>query len=121
MCFYHECSIDRIYVKKIIKFPQYQVDPTLDKKSLHAAMAKAFQMLKETGLSASGIERYYVELPVESAHEFHVDLPASIPTQCDAPMRLDTRVSQRVRDIVSAGETRLYVIRKALRSVGALL
>jgi hypothetical protein len=79
------------------------------------AMAKSFQMLRESGTSATGIERYYVELPLESAHEFHIDLPASVPAPCDAPSRLDPRIAQRVRDLVAAGETRLYVIRKALR------
>lgn len=47
----------RIYVKRVKKFPQFAVNPRLDKKSLHIAMAKSFQLLKEAGMNAPGVER----------------------------------------------------------------
>lgn len=60
--------------------------------------------------------RFYVELPLASAHEFHLDVAPDVSVHNNAPSRLDPRVSDRVRMMVAAGETRLYVIRKALRS-----
>jgi len=60
-------------------------------------------------LDVTAIFRYYVQLPTEDAHEFHGDIPE------DGPHRLDPRVSNKVRELVSKGETRLYVIRRLLR------
>lgn len=48
----------RIYIKKVRKFLEYQVDLNSDKKSLKLSMDKAFQLLKERGFSNFGHERW---------------------------------------------------------------
>lgn len=70
----------------------------------------------------SSVCRYYVQLPTQKAHDFHGDAPAiqvvhRVPDELenDTITRLDQRVAQRLRDIVSSGETRVYAVRKQLR------
>ena len=72
--------------------------------------------------------RFYVQLPTETSHEFHdqmvaelealennQDIPTSVVTQPRS--RLHPKVADKVRELVAGGETRLYAIRKFLRSV----
>ncbi len=58
--------------------------------------------------------RYYVQLPTEAGHEFHTTDPV---VGASTSRRLDPKVARMIREMVSGGETRLYAIRKALRSV----
>lgn len=68
---YKQTCPARIYIKKVKKFPLYKVDLNLDKKALKAAMDKAFHALKQQNIEKIGQDRYYVQLPLPSAHEFH--------------------------------------------------
>ena len=95
------------------KFPEFGVDINIDKKTLKIAMDKSFQMLKERGTEAFGQERFYVQLPTEASHEFHSEMTEA--QEPDTPRRLHPRVGQKIRDVVSSGESRLYAVRKALR------
>ncbi|GAB1598911.1 calcium-responsive transcription factor-like [Argonauta hians] len=119
----------RIYIKKVKKFPEFMVDLMQDKKSLKISMDKSFQELKSSCLDNIGQERYYVQLPTENAHEFHAENiePASpkydtviepeVDTKCNIlSSRLHPRVHDKIREMVSAGESRIYVIRKQLRN-----
>ncbi|OWF37566.1 calcium-responsive transcription factor-like [Mizuhopecten yessoensis] len=133
---YRQTCPARIYIKKVKKFPQYAVDLSIDKKTLKLAMDKAFHELKQRGFDDIGHERYYIQLPTDKAHEFHNDANCST-TQVQSPaatvsmttsmafdglemdsaiQRLDPRVAQKIREIVSGGETRVYSVRKILRS-----
>ncbi|XP_064628152.1 calcium-responsive transcription factor-like [Lineus longissimus] len=105
----------RIYIKKVRKYPEYQVHVNLDKKAMKSAMDKAFQDIKQVGLDNVGMERFYIQLPTENAHEFHND--SLLPEECEPPpaIRLHPKVVQKIRDMVAAGETRVYAIRKQLR------
>ena len=49
--------LDRIYIKKVRKFPEYAVDITMDKRGLKNAMDKAFHELKSVKLDMIGQER----------------------------------------------------------------
>ena len=48
---------DRIYIKKVRKFPEYAVDVNMDKRGLKNAMDKAFHELKSVRLESIGQER----------------------------------------------------------------
>ena len=62
--------------------------------------------------------RYYVQLPTEKSHEFHLETQTPEETHKEITgSRLHPNVAQKIRDVVSGGETRLYVIRKALRYI----
>lgn len=105
----------RIYIKKVKKFPEFQVDVNEDKKMMSLAMNRAFSELKlyeKNDFVGLGEERFYVQLPTEVAHEFHTE---SSDGDSEEPHRLHPLVTQKVREMVATGETRLYVIRKALR------
>ncbi|XP_036369822.1 calcium-responsive transcription factor-like isoform X1 [Octopus sinensis] len=119
----------RIYIKKVKKFPEFTVDLMQDKRSLKISMDKRFQELKSSCLENIGQERYYVQLPTENAHEFHAENvePASpkYDTAIDLELeaknnalssRLHPRVQDKIREMVAAGESRIYVIRKQLRN-----
>ena len=69
-----------------------------------------------------------MQLPTETSHEFHdqmvaelealennQDILTSVVTQPRS--RLHPKVADKVRELVAGGETRLYAIRKFLRSV----
>ena len=49
--------INRIYIKKVKKFPEFAVDINQDKKMLRFAMDRAFAMLREKGVEHGGQER----------------------------------------------------------------
>ena len=51
------CFLNRIYIKKVRKFPEYGVDINMDKRSLKNAMDKAFHELKSVKLDSIGQER----------------------------------------------------------------
>ncbi|XP_041352551.1 calcium-responsive transcription factor-like [Gigantopelta aegis] len=127
---YRQTCPARIYIKKVKKFPDYAVDVNVDKRTLKGAMDKAFQELKERGIpDGYGEERFYIQLPTEKAHEFHDEqaTPAAAPPkytpnsevekeEIDASSRrLHPQVVQKIRDLVSGGETRVYHIRRQLR------
>jgi len=69
--------------------------------------------------------RYYVQLPTEAAHEFHVsENPEVITAVTDLKQsntddigqhRLHPDVTAKIRELVSSGETRQFVIRNLLR------
>lgn len=135
---YRQTCPARIYIKKVKKFPQYAVDLSIDKKTLKLAMDKAFHELKQRGFDDIGQERYYIQLPTDKAHEFHsesnnstsqtpspaVNVPMGSNMSFDnlhmdtdsAAQRLDPRVAQKIREVVSGGETRVYFVRKILRA-----
>lgn len=73
---YKQTCPARIYIKKVKKFPQYKIDLGLDKKVMKGAMDRAFHALKQQNIEKIGQDRYYVQLPLPSAHEFHDDLPS---------------------------------------------
>lgn len=60
-----------------------------------------------------GFSRFYIQLPTEAAHEFHSESPDT--SAGDVPHRLHPKVSEKLREIVSNGEIRLYPIRNRLR------
>ncbi|XP_005110820.1 calcium-responsive transcription factor [Aplysia californica] len=122
----------RIYIKKVRKFPAYAVDLTMDKKSIRLAMDKAFLELREQGLDSWGEERYYVQLPTDKAHDYHEESPNALKqeTVVSPPVideqtppvvegltdtRIHPAVLEKIRQMVAAGETKLYTIRKQLR------
>lgn len=51
---------ERIYIKKVQKFPEYRVptDPKIDKKIIRMEQEKAFNMLKKNLIEAGGIVRW---------------------------------------------------------------
>ena len=78
------------------------------------------------------LHRWYVQLPTEKAHEYHEGEPIAISAASNntcvitnyAPSensvegsRLNPNVATKIRNMVAAGETRLYVIRQLLRYV----
>ena len=65
--------------------------------------------------------RYYVQLPTEKSHEFHTDTQPAEEINKELNSRLHPNIGQKIRDMVSAGETRLYVIRKALRYIRVIV
>ncbi|KAK6168617.1 hypothetical protein SNE40_019814 [Patella caerulea] len=126
----------RIYVKKVRKFPEFAVDFLyLDKKSLKAAMDRAFQELKQRGIEGLGQERHYVQLPTEKAHQFHDEGPVGsllttapsktvdtfpeeeeeIPQPGLSDSNIHPKLAIKIRELVAAGETGVYTIRKQLR------
>jgi len=48
---------NRIYIKKVKKFPEFAVDVNQDKKMLRFAMDRAFALLREKGVEHGGQER----------------------------------------------------------------
>ncbi|KAI1899270.1 hypothetical protein AGOR_G00060080 [Albula goreensis] len=72
----------RIYIKKVRKFPEYRVptDPKVDKKVVRQEQEKAFFNLKKSLWEASGVLRYYIQLPTQKAHLYHsMDTPVLPP------------------------------------------
>ena len=84
--------------------------------------------------------RWYVQLPTEKAHEFHSgEVAAGVVTSntsviasntssvsvsntpSTSSSRLNPAVVNKIRSLVAAGETRLYRIRKTLRSVDNMI
>ena len=79
--------------------------------------------------------RFYVQLPLPSAHEFHDAFPPQMSTndnthvhtahttldsqhsqqEEDKSNRLHPLVAQKIREIVAGGETRVYQVRRLLR------
>ena len=124
---------------------------TTDKKAIKIQMDNAFEELKRINYRAVYQERYYVQLPTVNAHENHVDgeslssggrsgvklssltssFSQSAPQQPDVKLdskttssgdsRLHPLVQEKIRQLVAAGETKLYAIRKHLRSVTLFL
>ena len=141
----------RIYVKRVKKFVEYAINlNTTDKKAIKIQMDNAFEELKRINYRAVYQERYYVQLPTVNAHENHVDgeslssggrggvklssltsFAQSAPQQTDVKLdskttssgdsRLHPLVQEKIRQLVAAGETKLYAIRKHLRSVTLFL
>lgn len=68
---------------------------------------------------------FYVQLPTEAAHEFHDEDNNDIPVMStemkaasdnnEVQHRLHPDVAKKIRDLVSDGETRQFVIRNLLR------
>lgn len=55
---------NRIYIKKVQKFPEYRVptDPKIDRKIIRMEQEKAFNMLKKNLVDAGGVLRYDILL-----------------------------------------------------------
>ncbi|XP_033629584.1 calcium-responsive transcription factor-like [Asterias rubens] len=114
----------RIYVKKVRKFPDFQVDtsPEIDKMTVKRNMDKVFQIMKEVGVDEiPGVERYYVQLPTSKAHEYHMtpDYPISQEPLCmdsSKEARLHPELSDKIRELVANGEINAYTIRQVLRA-----
>ena len=49
----------RIYIKKVRKFPEFRIDPTLDAKHVRQAQERALTALRLAGVDIGGEERYY--------------------------------------------------------------
>lgn len=48
----------RIYIKKVRKFPEFRIDPTLDAKHVRQAQERALTALRLAGVDIGGEERY---------------------------------------------------------------
>lgn len=71
----------RIYIKKVRKFPEYKVptDPKVDRKVVRQEQEKAFFNLRKSLWDAGGVVRYYIQLPTEKAHLYHIMDSANLP------------------------------------------
>ncbi|XP_019616003.1 PREDICTED: calcium-responsive transcription factor-like [Branchiostoma belcheri] len=112
----------RIYIKKVRKFPQFRVhlSQDMDRKALRQAQERAFRSLKESGLEHGGEERQYVQLPTPEAHQFHDEVQDHVLADfsvcnMEAASRLHPRVSAKIRELVAAGMSEVYQVRKAVR------
>ncbi|XP_052807194.1 calcium-responsive transcription factor-like isoform X1 [Mya arenaria] len=137
---YRQTCPARIYIKKVRKFPEFKIDPNMDKRSAKVAMDKAFHKLKQHNLEKIGQDRYYIQLPTVAAHEFHEEIASRsgvtlMPQQfkskesqtpediiletenaeTDKKHRLHPMVIQKLREIVAGGEVRVYHVRRLLR------
>ncbi|XP_038048996.1 calcium-responsive transcription factor-like [Patiria miniata] len=114
----------RIYVKKVRKFPDFQVEVSLeaDKMTLKRQMDKVFQVMKEVGVDEiPGVERYYVQLPTNAAHQYHRTPEYQIkkdPVNFDATARsrLHPELCDKIQELVANGEINAYIIRQILRA-----
>ncbi|KAK7108703.1 calcium-responsive transcription factor-like [Littorina saxatilis] len=135
---YRQTCPARIYIKRVRKFPEYAVDLRQDKKVLRMAMDKAFHELRERRLEGMGVERFYIQLPTEKGHEFHDDMGQGVEKKKATTVtyeaseiitaavclneaepegvRLHPKIVNKIRDLVASGETRIYAIRRHLRS-----
>ncbi|XP_067951100.1 calcium-responsive transcription factor-like [Watersipora subatra] len=123
--FKHSCPA-RIYVKKVRKFPEYGIPPNLKKRELKHMMDNSFNALKRAGFQDKGEDRFYLQLPTPSSHEYHGYLPDDRPVQLtktydvsgnsySTTTRLAEPVAQKIREIVASGIQHITTIRKMLR------
>ncbi|XP_052236823.1 calcium-responsive transcription factor-like isoform X2 [Dreissena polymorpha] len=138
---YRQTCPARIYIKKVRKFPEFRIDPNLDKRAAKIAMDKAFHALKQQNIDKIGQDRFYAQLPTVAAHEFHEEIanrsgmhigmsqrsqskesqtPPDIVSETQElenrkKQRLHPLVAQKIRDIVSNGEAQVYHVRRQLR------
>ncbi|XP_036396900.1 calcium-responsive transcription factor [Megalops cyprinoides] len=99
----------RIYIKKVRKFPEYRVptDPKVDKKVVRQEQEKAFFNLKKGLWEASGVLRYYIQLPTTKAHLYHhVDAPVlpPLPVQLLLPKEEEQEEEEEEEDREGACE-----------------
>ncbi|XP_022105956.1 calcium-responsive transcription factor-like [Acanthaster planci] len=114
----------RIYVKKVRKFPAFRVNisPDLDKMTVKRNMDKMFQVMKDIGVDEiPGVERFYVQLPTNQAHQYHRTPEYQIrkdPVTLDstAKSRLHPELCEKIQELVTNGEINAYVIRQILRA-----
>lgn len=135
----------RIYIKRVRKFPEFKVDISSDgSNGLRLAQERTLTALRMACLESKGEERYviciscfvyailknvclfsrfYVQLPLETAHEYHIDeddvliqetcplLPAQINL---TSTRLDPRIVEKINEFVSRGMTDIYQVKHGL-------
>ena len=111
----------RIYIKRVRKFPEYKVDRSYEgTPGLRLAQERALTALRVACLDSRGEERFYVQFPLEIAHEYHHDddemIPhqtlSLLPTQVNLGMsRLDPRVVDKINELVARGVTDIYQVK----------
>lgn len=107
----------RIYVKKVRKFPEFRIDPNLEGKNVRQAQERALTALRLAGVNVGGEERYYVQLPLPIAHEYHDmdDIPLD-PDETEAQgQRLNPDVMHKIRELVARGVSGIYVVKHCLK------
>lgn len=107
----------RIYVKKVRKFPEFRIDPNLEGKNVRQAQERALTALRLAGVNVGGEERYYVQLPLPIAHEYHDmdDIPLD-PDESDGQgQRLNPDVMHKIRELVARGVAGIYVVKHCLK------
>lgn len=107
----------RIYIKKVRKFPEFRIDPNLEGKNIRQAQERALTALRLVGVHIGGEERYYVQLPLPLAHEYHDvdDIPMD-PDEGDSQgQRLNPEVMHKIRELVARGVTGIYTVKHCLK------
>ncbi|XP_058970330.2 calcium-responsive transcription factor isoform X2 [Pocillopora verrucosa] len=107
----------RIYIKKVRKFPEFRIDPNLEGKNIRQAQERALTALRLVGVHVGGEERYYVQLPLPLAHEYHDvdDIPMD-PDEGDSQgQRLNPEVMHKIRELVARGVTGIYTVKHCLK------
>jgi len=107
----------RIYVKKVRKFPEFRIDPNLEGKNVRQAQERALTALRLAGVHDGGEERYYVQLPLPLAHEYHDvdDIPMD-PDEGDSQgQRLNPEVMHKIRELVARGVSGIYTVKHCLK------
>lgn len=107
----------RIYIKKVRKFPEFRIDPNLEGKNVRQAQERALTSLRLAGVHVGGEERYYVQLPLPLAHEYHdVDDTPMDPDEGDSQgQRLNAEVMHKIRELVARGVTGIYTVKHCLK------
>lgn len=108
----------RIYIKKVRKFPEFRIDPTLDAKHVRQAQERALTALRLAGVDIGGEERYYVQLPLPLAHEYHDidDIPMDPEESAESQgQRLNPEVMNKIRELVARGVSGIYTVKHCLK------
>lgn len=107
----------RIYVKKVRKFPEFRIDPTMDGKHVRQAQERALTALRLAGVHVGGEERYYVQLPLPLAHEYHdiEDVPLDPDENDSHGQRLNPEVMNKIRELVARGVSGIYTVKHCLK------
>jgi len=107
----------RIYVKKVRKFPEFRIDPNLEGKNVRQAQERALTALRLAGVHVGGEERYYVQLPLPIAHEYHDmdDIPMDPEENDSQGQRLNPEVMHKIRELVARGVSGIYTVKHCLK------
>ncbi|EDO42659.1 predicted protein [Nematostella vectensis] len=105
----------RIYIKKVRKFPEYRIDPNLEGKNVRQAQERALTTLRLAGVEMGGEERFYVQLPLPIAHEYHDTDDVPMATLEDQGQRLNQQIISKIQEYVARGVTGLYAIKHLLK------
>ncbi|CAB4003007.1 calcium-responsive transcription factor-like [Paramuricea clavata] len=116
----------RIYIKRVRKFPEYKVDKSYEgTPGLRLAQERALTALRVACLDSRGEERFYIQFPLETAHEYHHEDDEMIPHQALSLLptqvnlgssRLDPRVVEKINELVARGVTDIYQVKHGVIS-----